>query len=58
MRVDGSVRIEETVDYIDGPGAAGEKERDPWFEADACNACNCESPYDCHCGRIETGEMP
>ena len=58
VRVDGSARVEEAVDNIDGPRAAGKEERDPWFKVNAGRAGDRKSPYDRHRGCIKTGEMP
>jgi len=58
VRVDGSARVEEAVDHVDGPRAAGKEERDPWFKANAGRPGDRKSPYDRHRGCIETGEMP
>ena len=58
VRVDGSACVEEAVDHIDGPRAAGKEERDPWFKTNAGRAGDRESPDDRHRGCIETGEMP
>lgn len=58
MGADCAASVEQAIADVDGPGAAAEQQRNPWFEMNAGSPGKCERPHDSDGGSIEAGEVP
>lgn len=54
----GTLRIEDSVDDVDGPGACEQEDCNPGLEMDVCGPPQCIRPHDGNRGRVEAGKVP
>ena len=54
----GTPRVENSVDYVDGPGASEQKDCDPGLETDVRCQSQSVCPHDRNTGRVEAGKVP